>query len=45
LFWLTRLWFRAGRGLVDDDPVLDALKDSASYVTAAVAFCIIVAAF
>ena len=45
LFWLTRLWFRAGRGLVDDDPVLDALKDSASYATAAVAFGIIVAAF
>ena len=45
LFWLTRLWFRAGRGLVDDDPVLDALKDSASYATAAIAFGIIVAAF
>ena len=27
LFWLTRLWFRAGRGQVHDDPVVEAMKD------------------
>jgi 4-hydroxybenzoate polyprenyltransferase len=32
LYWLTRLWFRAGRGLVHDDPVFEAVKDPASYV-------------
>jgi 4-hydroxybenzoate polyprenyltransferase len=32
LFWLTRLWFRAGRRLVHDDPVIAALKDYASYL-------------
>lgn len=45
LFWLTRLWFRAGRCLVDDDPVLDALKDSASYASGAAALAIMLAAF
>ena len=41
LFWVTRLWFRAGRGLVHDDPVVDALRDRFGYllmVTAAVIF-------
>jgi 4-hydroxybenzoate polyprenyltransferase len=44
LIWLTRLWFRAGRGMLLDDPVLDALKDSTSYAGAAAAFAIILAA-
>ena len=33
LFWITRLWFRASRGLIHDDPVVEALKDWVSYVT------------
>jgi 4-hydroxybenzoate polyprenyltransferase len=33
LFWLTRLWFRAGRRMVHDDPVVEALKDPTSYVS------------
>jgi 4-hydroxybenzoate polyprenyltransferase len=37
LFWLTRMWLRAGRGLVHDDPVVEALKDPWSYVAAATA--------
>jgi 4-hydroxybenzoate polyprenyltransferase len=44
LFWLTRLWFRAGRGVIHDDPVVEALKDPASYVAAAAALTIMVAA-
>ncbi len=32
LFWVTRLWFRAGRGLVHDDPVVDALRDRFGYL-------------
>ncbi len=31
LFWLSRVWFRAGRGLLDDDPVVDTLRDPVSY--------------
>jgi 4-hydroxybenzoate polyprenyltransferase/phosphoserine phosphatase len=44
LFWLTRLWFRAGRGLVHDDPVLDAMRDSASYAIGVAAVGIMLAA-
>lgn len=44
LFWLTRLWFRAGRRLIHDDPVVEALKDPAGYATAAVAGVILIAA-
>jgi 4-hydroxybenzoate polyprenyltransferase len=36
LFWITRMWFRAGRQEVHDDPVLEALKDPVSYVCALV---------
>ena len=35
LFWITRLWLLAGRGVVDDDPILFAAKDRASYAVAA----------
>ena len=34
LFWITRLWFRAARQQVHDDPVLEALRDPISYVCA-----------
>ena len=44
LFWLTRLWFRAGRGQVHDDPVIEALKDYASYLLAAAATGVMLAA-
>jgi 4-hydroxybenzoate polyprenyltransferase len=32
LFWITRTWFRAGRGQSHDDPVVEALKDPVGYV-------------
>jgi 4-hydroxybenzoate polyprenyltransferase len=44
LFWVTRLWFRAGRGLVHDDPVLDAMRDSASYAIGVAGLGIMLAA-
>jgi 4-hydroxybenzoate polyprenyltransferase len=44
LFWLTRLWFRAGRRLHHDDPVVEALRDPLGYVTLAIAFMILLAA-
>jgi hypothetical protein len=44
LFWLTRLWFRAGRRLLHDDPVLEALKDSFGYVALAAASLILLTA-
>jgi 4-hydroxybenzoate polyprenyltransferase len=44
LVWLTRLWLRASRGLVHDDPIVEALRDTVSYVTAAVAAVVLVAA-
>jgi 4-hydroxybenzoate polyprenyltransferase/phosphoserine phosphatase len=36
LFWITRLWFRAGRRDIHDDPVVEAIKDWVSYVAIAV---------
>jgi 4-hydroxybenzoate polyprenyltransferase len=42
LYWVSRVWLRAGRQEVHDDPVLDALKDPASYLCALVALAILV---
>jgi len=44
LFWSTRLWFRAGRRLLHDDPVVEALKDPLGYVTLAAASIILMIA-
>jgi 4-hydroxybenzoate polyprenyltransferase len=41
LFWLTRLWFRAGRRLLHDDPVVEALKDPLGYVVLAASCAIL----
>ncbi|MEQ9398234.1 MAG: UbiA family prenyltransferase [Longimicrobiales bacterium] len=35
LYWLTRAWLLAVRGQVEDDPVVFALKDPASYASLA----------
>lgn len=35
LYWVARLWLKAGRGEIDDDPVLFAAKDWQSLVVAA----------
>ena len=44
LFWLTRLWFRAGRRLIHDDPVVEVLRDPVGYVILTLAAAIVVAA-
>jgi len=36
LYWISRIWLMAGRGLIKGDPVLFTLKDTHSYI---VAFC------
>jgi 4-hydroxybenzoate polyprenyltransferase len=43
LYWVSRLWLLAHRGSVDEDPVLFALRDRASYVVGALALAILVA--
>jgi 4-hydroxybenzoate polyprenyltransferase/phosphoserine phosphatase len=35
LYWVARLWLKAGRGEIDDDPVLFAAKDWQSLIVAA----------
>jgi len=44
LFWIAMMWFRASRGLLEDDPVLEAIKDPISYVTAFAAAVVLTAA-
>ena len=44
LYWVSRVWFRAGRQQIHDDPVLDALKDPTSYLCAVAALAILVIA-
>jgi 4-hydroxybenzoate polyprenyltransferase len=35
LYWITRIWFLAGRGELPDDPVLFAARDRSSYLAGA----------
>jgi 4-hydroxybenzoate polyprenyltransferase len=44
LFWVSRAWLLASHGRMHEDPVLFAIKDSGSYLTAAVAGAVIWAA-
>jgi 4-hydroxybenzoate polyprenyltransferase len=44
LFWVTRLWFRASREIVHDDPVVEALSDPTTYVLGALSLAIMYAA-
>jgi len=45
LFWICRLWLLAGRGEVQEDPVVFALNDRVSFaVGAAMGIVILVAA-
>jgi 4-hydroxybenzoate polyprenyltransferase len=37
-YWISRVWLLAHRGQMDEDPIVFALKDRVSYVTAALAF-------
>jgi len=41
LFWVTRLWFRASREIVHDDPLIEALRDPMTYALGAVSAVIL----
>jgi 4-hydroxybenzoate polyprenyltransferase len=43
LHWVSRLWLLARRGVVDEDPVLFALRDRASWVTGGLAAAVVIA--
>jgi hypothetical protein len=41
LYWISRVWLRAHRGQMHDDPIVFALKDAVSYVIGALMFCVL----
>ncbi len=45
LYWISRMWMKAHRGQVDDDPVVFAAKDWQSIVVLIISVCIFSAAF
>jgi 4-hydroxybenzoate polyprenyltransferase len=42
LYWITRVWFLAQRGLMHSDPVVFALTDRASYVLAGLVLILLI---
>jgi 4-hydroxybenzoate polyprenyltransferase len=44
LYWISRMWLLAARGLMHDDPVLFAVTDRASYLVAAIGAAVMFAA-
>lgn len=44
LYWITRLWFKANRGEVPQDPVVFALTDRTSYIAGILAALVLYAA-
>jgi 4-hydroxybenzoate polyprenyltransferase/phosphoserine phosphatase len=44
LYWITRIWFIARRGWLNEDPVLFAIKDRVSWYSAGIAALLILAA-
>jgi 4-hydroxybenzoate polyprenyltransferase len=44
LYWISLTWFRAHRGTPDDDPIVVALSDPASYLVGFVAVAVLLAA-
>lgn len=44
LYWILRIWFKAHRGLMHDDPIVFAGKDPVSYLLAVIVGFIIVGA-
>src|SRR5262249_35196970 len=37
MYWIARIWILADRGVIDDDPIVTAATDPASYVVAVLA--------
>lgn len=44
LYWISRIWMKAHRGQVDDDPVVFAAKDWQSLMVLGISACIFIAA-
>ena len=44
LYWITRIWFKANRGEVPEDPVVFALTDRTSYIAGVLAALVLYAA-
>ncbi|HYO78930.1 MAG TPA: UbiA family prenyltransferase [Thermoanaerobaculia bacterium] len=44
LYWIAHMWFLAHRGAIQDDPIVVAARDPASYVTGALIALVIYAA-
>jgi len=44
LFWISRIWLLAGRGQVDDDPVLFAIQDVVSLVVGILTLIVVLSA-
>ena len=44
LYWVSRIWLLAHRGLVNEDPLVFALKDRVSYGVAALGALVLLAA-
>jgi 4-hydroxybenzoate polyprenyltransferase len=44
LYWVGRVWLLAHRGLVNEDPLVFALKDKVSYVVGLIAMGVLLAA-
>lgn len=44
LYWITRLWFRAHRGVISDDPLVETAGDPVSYLALAAAVAVVLAA-
>jgi 4-hydroxybenzoate polyprenyltransferase len=44
LYWVSRMWMKAHRGQVDDDPVVFAAKDWQSLLVLLISACIFIAA-
>jgi len=44
LYWVSRVWLLAHRGLVNEDPLVFALRDKVSYAVGAVAVLVLLAA-
>jgi 4-hydroxybenzoate polyprenyltransferase len=44
LYWITRIWLLASRGVMQDDPIVFTAKDRASYVVGLITVLIVAAA-
>jgi 4-hydroxybenzoate polyprenyltransferase len=44
LYWVSRIWLLARRGIVHDDPIVFALRDKVTYIVAMLGLVIFMAA-